>query len=202
MKNIKELSVTDRPREKMLLQGPGALSEIELLAILLGFGTKDHPVIQLCTRLLKNGIEDLAAQSLDDISKIKGIGHAKAAIILAAVELGKRQQAPKIPKIKSNTDALKLLAPHFKNVQGRLFILVLLNRQYELLATCELQTDLPEIGHILELVREAGAQGFGLVRNRVKETAGFLTRESKMLTDLEAAATMLRLKYLGRVLLE
>jgi DNA repair protein RadC len=202
MENIKDLSVTDRPREKMLLNGPEALTDTELLAILLGSGTKEISVLALCSLLLANKLQALAEMSLEDLMKIKGIGSAKAATILAAMELGRRRLSTNVPKIRNEADAIRHAAPHFKNVKERLFVLVLLNRNYELLATCELKTAMPDITDILQLAEEAGAFSFGLVRNVVEDSMKFLAAETKLLTDLEAAAVMLRLKYLGRVLLE
>ena len=202
MKNIKDLSATDRPRERMQLNGPLSLSDTELMAILLGSGTKAHPLLPLCTNVLAEGLENLAAKSLDDLCRIKGIGPAKATIILAAMELGRRRIQSKVPKIKTNEDAIRLVRPYFLNTTERLYILLLLNRNYELLATCELRIALPEVSHLLQLVIEAGAFGFGIVRNTVKDTPDYLTAEANMLADLEAASGMLQLKYLGRVLLE
>lgn len=202
MENIKDLSATDRPREKMLLNGPLVLSDAELLAILLGSGTKEQPVLSLCAKLLSESLEGLAGQSIDDLCQIKGIGMAKGAIIVAAMELGRRRIQSKIPKIKTNEDAIRLVKPYFLNTTERLYILILLNRNYELLATCELRIALPEVSHLLQLVIEAGAFGFGIVRNAVKDTPDYLTAEANMLADLAAASGMLQLKYLGRILLE
>jgi DNA repair protein RadC len=186
----------------MLLNGPEALTDTELLAILLGSGTKEISVLALCSLLLANKLQALAEMSLEDLMKIKGIGSAKAATILAAMELGRRRLSTNVPKIRNEADAIRHAAPHFKNVTERLFVLVLLNRNYELLATCELKTAMPDITDILQLAEEAGAFSVGLVRNVVEDSMKFLAAETKLLTDLEAAAVMLRLKYLGRVLLE
>ena len=181
MENIKDLSATDRPREKMLLNGPLAISDTELLAILLGSGTKAYPLLPLCKNLLADGLETLAAKSLEDLCQIKGIGPAKATIILTAMELGRRRIQNKIPKIKTNEDAIRLVKPCFKNTAERLHIIVLLNRNYELLATCELRIALPEVSHLLQLGIEAGAFGFGIVRNAINDTPEYLTAETKML---------------------
>ena len=209
MKNLNNISVTDQPREKMLLHGPATLSETELLAILVAFGSRELPVIALCDKVLQSAqydLEILAGMTLEEVCQIKGIGIAKGAIILAAMELGRRRISlqNKIPKIRNDSDAIRIVRPYFKDVKQRQFMLVLLNRNYELLAVSKLtlKDALPDIAQIIQLVVEAGAYSFGIVRNTNMETAEYLTAEKERLTYLGSAAEMLQLKYLGRVLIE
>jgi len=91
--NVKRLPVGDRPREKMLLQGPEAMSNAELLAILIGSGIQQAPVLKLCHDVLHyagDDLERLSFLSIDELCLLPGIGLAKAAIIQAALELGLR----------------------------------------------------------------------------------------------------------------
>ena len=91
---IKQLAEDDRPREKMLLKGSRALSDAELIAILIGSGNKKETAIQLSQRILidcKNDINQLARLSIQELCTYKGIGDAKAISIAAALELGRRR---------------------------------------------------------------------------------------------------------------
>jgi DNA repair protein RadC len=197
MKDIKELPGIDRPREKMITGGASLLTDAELLAILLGFGSRDTPVLTLCDRVLRsvgNSLEQLSALSLDELCAIKGIGTAKATTILAAMELGRRRLQTKIPRIKSEADAISIALPLFMGITEPHFIALLLNRQYELLATCELKlrADQPNISQLMQLVVESGAHGFGLVSN--------IAATAVIIEQLTAAATVLDLKFYGCVL--
>ena len=89
---IKDYPVTERPRERLLKDGPSSLSNHELLAILLRTGTKKESVLQMANRLLTKfeGLRLLKDASVNEITSIKGIGAAKALQIIAAIELGRR----------------------------------------------------------------------------------------------------------------
>ena len=90
---IKQWAADDRPREKMISKGKGALSNAELLAILIGSGSGEHSAVELA-RLVLSSVSDnlyeLSKQSLDQLMQHKGIGEAKAVSIMAALELGRR----------------------------------------------------------------------------------------------------------------
>jgi DNA repair protein RadC len=93
---IKSWAEADRPREKMLLQGRSALTDAELVAILLGSGSRNETAVQLAQRILisvGNNLHELGKQTLPELQKFKGIGEAKAISIAAALEIGRRRQA-------------------------------------------------------------------------------------------------------------
>lgn len=93
--NINQWAKEDRPREKMMLHGPGALSNAELLAILIGSGSTEDSAVELMRKVLddcRNSLSELGKRSVDDLCAYKGIGPAKAIAILAASELGKRRK--------------------------------------------------------------------------------------------------------------
>jgi DNA repair protein RadC len=98
-------SEDDKPREKLLLKGNTALSDAELLAILIGSGSRDESAVDLSKRILaaqQNNLNQLARLSISDLKKFKGIGEAKAITIMAALELGRRrrlEEALEIPKV-------------------------------------------------------------------------------------------------------
>lgn len=93
--NINQWAKEDRPREKMMLHGPGDLSNAELLAILIGSGNTEDSAVELMRKVLddcRNSLSELGKRSVDDLCAYKGIGPAKAITILAASELGKRRK--------------------------------------------------------------------------------------------------------------
>lgn len=95
---INQWAEADRPREKMTALGAEALSNAELLAILIGSGTTDESAVELMKRVMsgcQNNLNTLGKMTVDDLTRYKGIGPAKAITILAACELGKRRAREK-----------------------------------------------------------------------------------------------------------
>jgi len=132
--NIKNWSPEDRPREKLLLKGTAALSEAELVAILIGSGTSKISAVELAKKILQyggNNLNELARLSAKDLMKIKGIGEAKAITIVAALELGRRrkeQDPEEKPKISSSKDAFDVLRGDLMDLPKEEFWVLLLNR--------------------------------------------------------------------------
>ena len=93
--SINQWAEEDRPREKMMLHGVSALSNAELLAILIGSGNTEDSAVELMRKVLndyRNNLSELGKASIDELCRYKGIGPAKAITILAASELGKRRK--------------------------------------------------------------------------------------------------------------
>ena len=133
--SIKNWAVDDRPREKMLLKGYAALSNAELLAILINNGTKDKSAVDVAKQLLAavdNDLLKLAKLSIREIIKlkVKGIGEAKAVSIAAALELGLRRDvsAKKTDSIIQSKDAAEYLRAQLKYKNHEVFAVVYLNR--------------------------------------------------------------------------
>ncbi len=124
----------DRPREKLLLKGRHSLTDAELIAILLGKGSRGESALALAQRLLatvKNDLTDLARLSLQDLMLLKGVGTAKAVSIAAALELGRRRQLSPVrerPVIRSSNDAYGLLGPLLLDLSHEEFWMLCLNR--------------------------------------------------------------------------
>lgn len=124
----------DRPREKLLLKGKHSLSDAELLAIIIGSGSRSESAVALSKRILKsvdNDLNELSKCSISQLQKFKGIGEAKAIAIAAAAELGRRRQstAPtEKPTIRSSQDAYKLLGPLLMDLPHEEFWMLILNR--------------------------------------------------------------------------
>jgi hypothetical protein len=117
---IKSWAEEDRPREKLMQKGKAALSEAELLAILIGSGTVSMSAVELCKQILAsvdNNLHELAKLNLTDLQKFKGIGEAKAITIMAALELGRRRKEAEIQKrttIISSNDVLDEMVPYIQ----------------------------------------------------------------------------------------
>lgn len=132
--SIKSWSPEDRPREKLLLKGTSALSDAELIAILLGSGTATLSAVDVAKKLLQgvnNSLFDLTRLSIKDLMKFRGIGEARAIAIVAALELGRRRKESdpdEKPKITSSRDAYQLLTPHLLDLQHEEFWVLILNR--------------------------------------------------------------------------
>jgi DNA repair protein RadC len=161
---IKDLPRDERPREKMLARGTQALSNAELLAILLRTGTKDDSAVGLAQRLLKkyeaSGLAAFAALTPQEMGKMKGIGSAKAVTIAAAIELGKRIHSMagiERPVIRSPRDAADLLMPRLRYEAKEHFVVLLLSTKHHVLAmpVISVGTLNASLVHPRELFREA-----------------------------------------------
>jgi DNA repair protein RadC len=137
---IKNWSPADRPREKLLMKGTSALSDAELVAILLGSGTSKMSAVELARQVLTRGnnrLEELARLTVRDLMKIKGIGEAKAISIVAALELGRRRKEAdpgEKPKITTSHDAFDLLQGDLMDLLKEEFWILCLNRAHRVIA--------------------------------------------------------------------
>ena len=131
---ISQLAEADRPREKLLLKGKSALSDAELIAILIGSGTPSMSAVDLSRYILSNVNHDLfslAKMSIQDLKKFKGIGEAKAISIIAALELGRRRKDSEPvtkPIITCSQDIYELMKSDLADEQVEYFYLILMNR--------------------------------------------------------------------------
>jgi DNA repair protein RadC len=131
---IKSWSPEDRPREKLILKGKAALSDAELVAILLGSGTAALSAVDLAKKVLQaveNNLHDLARMTVKDLIKTKGIGEVKALTIVAALELGRRRKeldANERPKITGSKDVYDVIKADLLDIPHEEFWILLLNR--------------------------------------------------------------------------
>ncbi|MDD2189938.1 MAG: DNA repair protein RadC [Eubacteriales bacterium] len=136
---IKELPSEERPREKLIQYGAGALSNAELLAILIGTGTREASALMLANRVLAfegEGISYLTSCQPDELTEIPGIGQAKSCQIIAAIELGKRiATKPRTKKIniKSPDEVADLFLEEMRYLKKEYFKVLLLNTKNEII---------------------------------------------------------------------
>ena len=130
---IKSWAEDDRPREKMLLKGKTALSDAELVAILIGSGSKNESAVTLSKRILAsidNNLNSLGKLSVLELQRFKGIGEAKAISIMTALELGRRrrlEEALELPTVTSSKAIFNIMQPLIGELQHEEFWIVYLN---------------------------------------------------------------------------
>ena len=144
--SIKAWAEEDRPREKLLLKGKHSLSEAELLAILIGSGSREETAVGLAQRILHSvdfNLHDLGKRSISELMKFKGIGEAKAISIVAALEVGRRRQLSDIktkPQITSSRDAYQVIAATLMDLRHEEFWILLLNRANRVMSRKQIST--------------------------------------------------------------
>jgi DNA repair protein RadC len=193
MEQIKSMPPMERPREKLQHQGAQSLSDQEILAILLGSGTPKVPLHVICENLLKGfGLAGIGQMDMDTLCQFKGIGPAKATILLAAAEFTRRMQGGQIlPTAQHCYAYLRALLEKQSQLQ---YIVLLISGREELLAFSEAGCVLPDIAWITGLGTEAGAVRILPGRNG---WPAFSNAESRYLTELRAACAALHIRCEG-----
>ncbi len=142
--NINQWAEEDRPREKLMTLGAEALSNAELLAILIGSGSTKETAVELMKRILvncHNNLNTLGKMSIRDLCQYNGIGEAKAITILAACELGKRrvrEKAEERPQLSTATDIYNYMYTRTQDLDVEEAWIVLMNQNYRLIKTVRL----------------------------------------------------------------
>ncbi|MEK5185748.1 RadC family protein [Solibacillus sp. FSL W7-1324] len=159
---IHDVHEADRPRERLIRQGAKSLSNQELIAILLGTGTKRESVLTVANRVLINfeKLHNLKHATLEEITEIKGIGEAKAVLLLAAIELGRRLASKDLEErftIRSPEDAATFLMQDMTSLQQEHFVCLFLNVKNQVLhkQTIFVGSLNASIVHPREIFREA-----------------------------------------------
>ena len=141
---INQWAEDDRPREKMLLKGKSVLSDSELLAILIGSGSRNESAVRLCQRILSsvnNNLNQLSKLSIVQLMEFKGIGEAKAISIVAALELGRRrrsEEAAEFQKITSSKAVFEIMQPLIGELHHEEFWVLYLNNSNKVLHKSQL----------------------------------------------------------------
>ena len=142
--SITQWAEDDRPREKLMRLGPEALSNAELMAILIGSGTPEESAVDLMKRVLNdcnNNLNTLGKRSIAQLMEYKGVGPAKAVTIMAACELGKRRQMEKAevrPKLDSAEAIYQYMHPKMQDLDVEEAWALLMNQNFNLLKAVRL----------------------------------------------------------------
>jgi DNA repair protein RadC len=205
-------AVEERPREKVLANGVQYLSDTELLAILIGSGTKHISVVELARQILKdagNNLQLLGRMGIQDLIRIKGIGPAKAIVILAALELGRRrsgmQHPEKIP-VKSSETVYRLFHPLMGDLEHEEFWLLMLNRANRILGRYKvsqggLSGTVIDTRIILKKALDNLASSIIVCHNHPSGNKQPSDADLRITEKLKKAAEMLEIKLLDHVII-
>ena len=208
---IKNWADTDKPREKMIAQGKTALSNAELLAILLGSGSADESAVELSRRILasvNNSLTALGKQSLQQLQAFKGIGQAKAITILAATEMGRRRAAetPELqPKIEVAHNVFTLMQPLIGELPHEEFWVLYLNSTNRVIHKARLfsggitQTTV-DVRLLFKTALEQGAIALILVHNHPSGNTTPSKEDIELTQRVKTAGDMLDIKLLDHVI--
>jgi DNA repair protein RadC len=211
-KSIKDWAEDERPREKMIRKGTGSLSDAELLAILIRNGAKDKSAVDLARDILsrvKNNLNLLARSTLKEFQQTKGIGMAKAVVIAAALELGRRRQTYeglKKEKIVSSRDAADILTPLMQDKTHEVFCVMYLNHarslmHYEFISSGGISGTVVDIKMILKNALQTLASSIIVAHNHPSGNQ-YPSQSDKLLTQkLKNAAQMIDIKLCDHIII-
>lgn len=210
--SIKEWSHLDRPREKLLEKGQSVLSDAELLAIIIGSGTKEESAVDLSKRILSSvgdNLNALGKLSVKQLLRFKGIGEAKAISIVAAMELARRRREEAITdlkKIESSATVFNLMQPILGELNHEEFWILFLNNSNKVLSKYQLSKGgmtgtLVDVRLILKLALEAGAISLILVHNHPSGTLKPSEADKTITKKISTASQTLDIKVLDHLII-
>lgn len=172
---ITNWSEDDRPREKLMLKGKSALSDAELIAILIGSGSRNESAVDLSKRILASAdtLNSLGKMSLGQLTNFKGIGEAKAIAIIAALELGRRRRAEDVVELKKITSSkivFEIMLPIIGELPHEEFWVLFLNNSNKVILKSQLSKGgisgtIVDVRLVFKLALENGATGLILCHN-------------------------------------
>ncbi|PSR34532.1 MAG: JAB domain-containing protein [Sulfobacillus benefaciens] len=131
---VQDLPSDQRPRERLLSRGPGSLSDVEIMAVLLGTGTMGQSVLQVSQELLEDGWKGLKNRTAEELLKVRGLGKAKVALLLAALEIGSRLAKQEVGGVIEGPEDAVLLLSDMTGLDQEEFRVILLNTKGRVLA--------------------------------------------------------------------
>ncbi|MEO6000007.1 MAG: DNA repair protein RadC [Chitinophagaceae bacterium] len=209
--SIKHWAKDDRPREKLLQKSPMALSDSELLAILIANGSKEKTAVDLAREILqlgKNNLQELAKLSVKEIMKVKGIGEAKAVTIAAALELGRRRQATGFLNksvIKDSRDIAGYLQILLKDYTKEVFAVIFLNRankinHFEIVSEGGISGTVADPRIILKKALEENAVSLILCHNHPSGNLRPSRADEELTAKIKEAARFLDIRVIDHVI--
>lgn len=209
--NINQWAEEDRPREKLMRLGPSALSDAELLAILVGSGSPKEDAVTLMKRILtdcKNNLNTLGKMTFHQLTGYNGIGEAKAITIMAACELGKRRQKhspEERPDLGTATLIYNHMHPVMQDKDVEEFWLLLMNQNHRLIKEmCISHGGITEVSVDVRIImREAvlaNATIIAVCHNHPSGNLAPSTHDDAITTTIKRACDVMRIRFLDHVI--
>ena len=210
--NIKQWAEEDRPREKMEKLGTEALSDAELLAILIGKGSAKEDAVSLMKRILadcKNNLNTLGKRSIHELCQYNGIGEAKAISILAACELGKRRQMEspeERPDLGTATRIYNHMHPVMQDLDVEEFWVLLMNQHYRLIKKIRIShggitETAVDIRIIMKEAVLANATILAVCHNHPSGNLSPSSQDDHLTKDIKRASELMRIHFLDHVII-
>ena len=210
--NINQWAEEDRPREKMERLGPQALSDAELLAILIGSGSPKEDAVSLMKHILSdcnNNLNTLGKKSIHDLCQYTGVGPAKAISILAACELGKRRQAKtpeERPDLSTATKIYRYMHPKLQDKDVEEFWVLLLNQNHRLIKeVCIAHGGISEVSVDVRIImREAVVCNTTIIVVCHNHPSGNLTpskADDALTKSIKQACDVMRIRFMDHVII-
>ena len=209
---IKNWSEDDRPREKLILKGKSALSDAELIAILIGSGSRNESAVELSRRILSsvdNNLNALGKLSLTQLIAFKGIGEAKAIAIIAAMDLGRRRRgenAVELKKITSSKMIFEIMQPIIGELPHEEFWIIYVNNSNNIISKSQLSkggitATLVDVRLIFKNALEIGATGIVLCHNHPSGNLKDSEADIKITKKIKLAAESLDITILDHLII-
>jgi DNA repair protein RadC len=209
---ITDWAVEDRPREKLIQKGTASLSDAELLGILISSGTKDKSAVDLGRELLilaDNNLNNLGKLTVPDITKLNGIGIARAVTITAALELGRRRklaEVPEFPRIKCSKDVFDLLSPVLSDLPHEEFWVLFLNRSNKVMNRMKLSQGgisgtVTDIRMIMKRAIEYLSSGIIVCHNHPSGNLNPSESDSRITQKIKEAGNILDVQLLDHLII-
>ena len=209
---INQWAEDDRPREKFLLKGKSTLSDSELLAILIGSGSRNESAVQLCQRILassENNLNALGKMSVSQLMQFKGIGEAKAISIAAALELGRRRRAEdaiELKKITSSKAVFDIMQPIIGELPHEEFWVLYLNNSNKVIYKAQLSKGgitgtVVDIRIIFKMAFEQNATGLILSHNHPSGKLIASEADLKITKRIKEAGQTLEIQVLDHLII-
>ena len=210
--NIKQWAEEDRPREKMVKLGTEALSDAELLAILIGKGSPQEDAVSLMKRILadcKNNLNTLGKRSIHELCQYNGIGEAKAITILAACELGKRRQMERPeerPDLGTATRIYNHMHPIMQDLDVEEFWVLRMNQHYRLIKKLRIShggitETAVDIRIIIKEAVLANATILAVCHNHPSGNLSPSSQDDHLTKDIKRACELMRIHFLDHVII-
>lgn len=210
--SIKNWNEDDRPREKMLLKGRIALSDAELIAILIGSGSRNESAVSLSQRILaaaNNNLSELGRLSIPELMEFKGIGEAKAISIAAAMELGRRRrtgEALERKKITSSNSVFEYVQPIIGELPHEEFWILYLNNSNKIIKSTQLSKGgitgtVVDVRLAFKEALQLGAVGIILAHNHPSGTLKPSQADIQLTKKLKIAGDSLDIKVLDHLII-